>query len=139
VTPPPPPPEFPPPPESERTGWTGGRIGGSDPDETDPSPEPEADDVEPLLAEVDFELDVCEDAFAATPNTIAVAATEAAITQRVVPESRLRPSSDRTRGCGTDTSEGGSRPTGPGGGRAGRAEHVRDHPSSVRPMPVSRG
>jgi hypothetical protein len=118
----------------------GGRIGGSEPDETDPSPEPDVGDVEsvePPLAVV--ELDVCEDDFAATPNTTAVAATEAASTQRVVPESRLRPSSDRTRGCGTDTSEGGSRPTGPGGGRAGRAEHVRDHPSSVEPMPVSGG
>jgi hypothetical protein len=142
VTPPPPPPELAPPPEPERTGWTGGRIGGSEPDETDPSPEPEVDDVEPVeppLADVDFELDVCEDDFAATPNTTAVAATEAASTQRVVPESRLRPSSDRARGFGTDSSEGGSRPTGPGGGRAGRAEHVRHHPSSVEPTPVSGG
>jgi hypothetical protein len=109
------------------------------PGETDPSPDPDVEDVEPLLADVDFELDVCEDDFAATPNTTAVAPTEAASTQRVVPESRLRPSSERARGCGTGTSEGGSHPTGPGGGRAGRAEHVHDHPSSVRRMPVSGG
>jgi hypothetical protein len=136
---PPPPPELPPPAELERTGWTGGRIGGKLPEETDPPPEPDVEDVEPLLADVDVELDVCEDDFAATPNTTAVAATEATSTQRVAPESRLRPSSDRARSCATDTSEGGSRPTGPGGGRAGRAEHVRHHPSSVQPPPVSRG
>lgn len=107
MTPPPPLPEFPPPPAPERTGWIGGRIGGNEPDETDPSLVPEVDDVEPvesLLA--DFEPEVCEEDLAATPNTTAVAATEAASTQRVVPESRLRPSSDRTRGCGTGTSEG---------------------------------
>jgi hypothetical protein len=123
----------------ERTGCIGGRIGGKVPEETDPPPEPDVEDVEPLFADVDVELDVCEDDFAATPNTTAVAATEAASTQRVVPESRLRPSSDRAWGSDTDTSEGGSRPTGPGGGRAGRAERVRDHPSSVEPMPVSGG
>ena len=139
MTPPPPPPELPPPPAPERTGWIGGRIGGNEPDETVPSLVPEVDEVEPVESPLaDFEPDVCED-LAATPNTTAVAATEAAITQRVVPESRLKPSSERTRGCGTDTSEGGSRPTGPGGGRAGRAERVRDHPSSVGPVPVSAG
>jgi hypothetical protein len=110
---------------------TGGRIGGSDPDETDPSPEPEVDDVEPVeppLADVDFVLDVCEDDFAETPNTTAVAATEAASTQRVIPESRLRPSSDRTRGCGTDTSVGWIPPDRPWRG-SGRPSGTRSRSS----------
>lgn len=133
---------LPPPPEAERTGWTGGRIGGNAPDEIGPSSEPDVDDVKPVeppLAEVDFGFDACEDDFAATPKTTAVAATEAASTHRVVPESRSRPASDRAPGLGTGTSQSGSRPTSPGGGRAGRAEHVRDHPSSVQPVPVSGG
>jgi hypothetical protein len=96
----------------------------------EPFPEPDAVDVEPVepLAEVDFELDACEDDFAATPKTIAVAATDAASNQRVVSERRFSPASERAPGLGTGTSESGSRPTGPGGGRAGRTEHVRDHP-----------
>ena len=119
---------------------TGGRIGGKLPDETDPS-EPDADEVEavdPLLAEFDVEPESFED-FAARPKTTAVAATEAASTHRVAPESRFRPESDSDMCLDTSASEGAPRPTGPGGGRAGRAEHVRDHLPSVQPMPVSRG
>jgi hypothetical protein len=95
--------------------------------------------VELLLAEVDFELEACEDDFAATPKTTAVAATDPASTQRVVVESRFRPASGPAAVVGTGVSEMGSRPTGPGGGRAGRAEHVRGHLSSVRPVAVSAG
>ena len=101
-----------------------------------------ADEVEPValpLAEVDLELDVCEDDRAARPKTIAVAATDAASTQRVVLESRFRPASGPAAVFGTVLSEIGSRPTGPGGGGAGRAEHVRRHLSSVRPEAVSAG